>query len=29
MESLGGLLAEYPREEPPVPRPVADLPVLR
>jgi hypothetical protein len=28
-ESLKGLLAEYPREEPPVPRPVTDLPVLR
>ena len=29
LESLRGLLAEYPREEPPVPRPVADLAVLR
>jgi hypothetical protein len=29
MESLAGLLAEYPREEAPVPRPVTDLPVLR
>ena len=29
LESLKGLLAEYPREEPPVPRPVADLAVLR
>ena len=28
MESLKGLIAEYPREEPPVPRPVADLAVL-
>ena len=29
LESLGGLIAESPREEPPVPRPVTDLPVLR
>ena len=29
LESLKGLLAEYPREESPVPRPVTDLPVLR
>jgi hypothetical protein len=28
LEQLGGLLAEYPREEPPVPRPVSDLAVL-
>jgi hypothetical protein len=25
-ESLGGLLAEYPREPSPVPRPVTDVP---
>lgn len=29
MESLAGLIAEYPRGEVPVPRPVSDLPVLR
>jgi hypothetical protein len=29
LESLAGLLAEYPREESPVPRPVTDLAVLR
>lgn len=28
-ELLKGLLAEYPRDEVPVPRPAADLPVLR
>jgi hypothetical protein len=28
-ELLKGLLAEYPRDEVPVPRPVSDLPVLR
>ena len=28
-EVVAGLLAEYPREQVPVPRPVADLPVLR
>jgi hypothetical protein len=28
-ESLAGLLAEYPRDPVPVPRPVTDLPVLR
>jgi len=26
-ESLAGLLAEYPREEAPVPRPVSDVPL--
>jgi hypothetical protein len=26
-ESLAGLLAEYPREESPVPRPVTDVPL--
>ena len=29
LESLKGLLAEYPRDQVPVPRPVTDLPVLR
>jgi hypothetical protein len=28
-EQLAGLLAEYPREAPPVPRPVTDLAQLR
>ena len=28
-EQLAGLLAEYPREQSPVPRPVTDLAVLR
>jgi hypothetical protein len=28
LEQLAGLLAEYPREPSPVPRPVTDLPVL-
>lgn len=28
LEQLAGLLAEYPREPAPVPRPVTDLPVL-
>ena len=27
--ALGGLLAEYPRDQVPVPRPVTDLAVLR
>ena len=29
LESLAGLIAEYPREESPVPRPVTDLAALR
>jgi hypothetical protein len=29
MRQLAGLLAEYPRQPEPVPRPVTDLPVLR